>query len=182
MNNKPKKRSLRQAKKKAIEALDASSTKKRSASTHEHFGRAKKARKVTSSAPSVPSAPSEHMDKDVEDVEDVGTQFHKTPGTKRRASHANLIEHETISASDMQKQIAAEASGVSRKNIPWDKFRSIYLCDFSVQAQPKLAVKSVKKIGEENWEKQLLWDRLRQLLSDKVRYSGHAFIRLLILY
>jgi hypothetical protein len=84
------------------------------------------------------------------------------------ASLTNLIEHETIYASDMQKQIAAEARGVTRKNIPWDKFCSIYLCDFSVQAQPKLAVKSVKKIGEDNWEEQPFWDRLRQSLSGEV--------------
>jgi hypothetical protein len=114
-------------------------------------------------------------------AEDVSTPFHKTPATKRQASHASLIEHETIYASDMQKQIAAEARGVSRKNIPWDKFCSIYLCDFSVKAQPKLAVKSVKKIGKDNWEEQLFWDRLRQSLSDEVRYSGYAFIRLSVL-
>jgi hypothetical protein len=109
-------------------------------------------------------------------TKDVGTQFNMTPGTKRQASYSNLIEYETIYASEMQKQIAAEAHGVSRKNVPWDKFYSIYLCDFSVQAQPELAVESVKKIGEDNWEEQLFWNRLRQSLSDKVRYSGYAFV------
>jgi hypothetical protein len=115
-------------------------------------------------------------------AEDVNTQFNKTPATKRQASHSGLIEHETIYASDMQKQIAAEARGVSRKNIPWDKFCSIYLCDFRVKAQPKLAVESVKKIGEDNWEEQLFWGRLRQSLSDEVRYSRYAFIRLSLTY
>ena len=118
------------------------------------------------------------MDKSAEDV---GTQFHKTTDTKRQASHNGLIEHETIYDSDMQKQIAAEARGVSRKNISWEKFCSIYLCDFSVKAQPKLTVESVKKIGEGDWDEQLFWNRMRQVLSDKVRYSGYAFIRLSVL-
>ena len=175
MDDKTKDRSSRAAKSEAI------NTKRRSASTHKHSGRAKKARKTTPSAPSAPSAPSVPSARVDKDAEDVGTQFHKTPGTIRRASHSNLIEYETIYASDMQKQIAAEARGVSRKNIPWDKFCSIYLCDFSVQAQPKLAVKSLKKIGEDNWEEQLFWDRLRQSFSDEARYSRYAFIRLSVL-
>ena len=64
-----------------------------------------------------------------------------------------------------------------RQNI----FRSIYLHGFSVKAQPNLAVETVTKIGKGNWEKQLFWGRLRQLLSDEVRYSGCAFIRLSVL-
>jgi hypothetical protein len=176
-------RSSREAKKKAVEALDTSSvvnpgTKKRSASTHKQPGLAKKARKTTPSAasvPSVPSAPSTRVDKGAEDVD---TQFHKTPGTKRQSSLCNLIEHEVIYASDMQKQIAAEARGVSRKNVPWDEFCSIYLCDFNTQTEPKPTVKSVRKIGEDNWEVKLFWNRLRRSLSDEVRYSGYALIRL----
>jgi hypothetical protein len=171
MDDEPKHRPSRVAKVEAVKAVNTSSTKKRSASTHGSAGRAQKARKT---APSAPSAPSARMD---EGAEDVSTQFHKTPATKRQASHTNLIEHETIYASDMQKQIAAEARGVTRKNIPWDKFCSIYLCDFSV-AQPKLAVESVKKIGEGNWEEQLFWGRLHQSLSHGVRCLGCAFMRL----
>src|SRR5436305_9990278 len=56
----------------AINLIDTSSTKKRSASTHKDSGRGKKACKTT------PSAPSARVDTDAEDV---GTQFHKTPGT-----------------------------------------------------------------------------------------------------
>src|SRR6202034_195788 len=41
-------------------------------------------------------------------------------------------------AQDMETQIAAEARGVTRKNIPWDTFHSTYLCDFSIKAQSKL--------------------------------------------
>jgi hypothetical protein len=184
MDDKPS-RPSREAKRKAVEALDTSSvvnpgTKRRNASTHKHPGRAKKARKTTpssASVPSVPSAPSTRVDKSAEDVD---TQFHKTPGTKRQPSLCNLIEHETIYASDMQKQIAAEARGVSRKNVPWDEFCSIYLYGFNAQTQPTPAVKSVKKIGEDNWEEKLFWNRLRRSLSDEVRYSGYALIRLSI--
>jgi len=174
MDDEPKHRTSRVAKVEAVKAMNTSSTKKRSAPTHGSAGRAQKARKTAPSAPSTPSTPPTRVD---EGAEYVSTQFHKTPATKRQASHTNLIEHETIYASDMQKQIAAEARGVTRKNVPWDKFCSIYLCDFSV-AQPKLAIESVKKIGEGNWEKKVFWERLHKSLSDEVRYIGCAFIRL----
>jgi hypothetical protein len=78
----------------------------------------------------------------------------------------------------MQDQIAAEARGVTRKNIPWDKFRSIYLCDFSGEAQPKLTVESVKKIGDGNWEETAFGVRLSKALSDEVCCSGCAFMSL----
>jgi len=162
MDDKPKDRPSRAAKRAAINLIN---TTKRSASTHKRSGRTKKARKTT------PSAPLPRVDKGVEDV---NIQFHKAPATECQTSYTSSI----ISASDMQKQIAAEAHRVSRKNIPWDKFRSMYLCDFSAKAQRKLVVKSVKKIGEGNWEEQLFRDRLRQSLSDEVCYSRYAFIRL----
>src|SRR5947209_20142140 len=144
MDDKPEQLPARKAKLTAIQQLDTSGYKKRSASTHERSGSEKKARKTISPAPST------RVDKDAEDV---GTQFHKTPGTIRKASDSNLSERESILASDMENQIAAEARRVSRKNVPWDQFCSIYLCDFSVQAQPKL-VKSVKKIGDGDWDEQ----------------------------
>lgn len=131
MDDKPEDRPSRAAKRAAINLIDTS------ASTHKHSDRAKKVRKTT---PSAPSAPSSRVDKGAEDV---STQFHKTPATKRQVSYTSLIQHETIYASDMQKQIATEARGVSRKNIPSDKFCSIYLCDFGVKAQPKRFVSSL---------------------------------------
>jgi hypothetical protein len=157
MDNKPKHRLSRRAKENALKTIGTSSTKKRSVSPHGRAGHPQKARKRT---------PLARVDKSAEDV---GTQFHRTPATKRRASHNNSTEHEAIiSASGMENQIA-EARGVTRKNIPWDKFCSTYLCDFSVKAQPKLAVESVKKIVEGNWEEKPFGDRLRKVLSDKVR-------------
>jgi hypothetical protein len=163
-----KQRSSRKAKEEAIEKLNSSSivnpgTKKRTASTHEPSERPEKARKRTASA---------RVDKGTEDV---GTQLHRTPATKRMASHTGE-QGTTIYAPDMEAQIAAEARGVTRKNIPWDTFRSTYLCDFNVEAQSKLAVESVKEIGDGDWKKKLLWKRLRKVLSAKVRCSGCAFI------
>ena len=189
---KPKHRPFREVKGKAIKAIGSivnAGTKRRSASTHGRSGRAQKAPKLSHyktsldvdedaenvSAPP-PRTPSPHVN---EGAEDVSMSLHRTPSTKRRASHASLVERENkIYATDMETQIAAEARGVTRKNIPWDKFHSTYLCDFSVEAQPQLTVDSVKKIGEGNWEEQLFWDRLRKVLSSEVRCSGCAFIRL----
>ena len=153
--------SPRQAEKKAIESLDTSSivnpgTKKRSASTHEPSDRAQETHK---------RIPSPH----VEGAENVKPSFHRTPAAKCMASHTGLTEKWTIVyASDMEKQITAEARGVTGKNIPWDKFYSTYLCDFSVKARPKLAVESMKKIGEGNWEEKPFWNRLHKVLSDEV--------------
>src|SRR2546423_1114444 len=155
----------KKAKEEAVEKLDSSNivntgTKKRTASTHEPSDRPQKARKRTASA---------RVDKGAEDV---GTQLHRTPSTKRMASHNSLVEQgTTIYAPDMEAQIAAEARGVT-KNIPWDTFHSTYLCDFNGEAQSKLAVESVKTIGEGDWEEKLVWKRLRKVLSAKVRCSG----------
>jgi len=151
---------------------------KRQNTTHEHSGRAKKVRKL--SPGSKPTPASSH-------AEDVSAPSDRTPATKRMASHASLLEHENIVyAADMETQIAAETRGATRKDIPLDTFRSVYLCDFSAEAlpglaPPGLAVNSVKKIGEGNWKEQLFWGRLRQSLSDEVRCSGCTFIRLSVL-
>src|SRR5256714_12920203 len=102
-----KQRSSRKAKEEAIEKLDSSSivnpgTKKRTASTPEPSDRPQKARKRTALA---------GVDKGAEDV---GTQLHRTPSTKRMASHNSLVEQgTTIYAPDMEAQIAAEARGVT---------------------------------------------------------------------
>ena len=174
-DDEPKQCPARQAKTEAIKALDTSSivkpgTKKRSASTHEPSDRAGKTRKR------IPSPQVEKVAKNVE------PSFHRTPATKRVASHASLTEHgTTIYAPDMETQIAAEARGVTRKNIPLAIFRSAYLCGFSVKAQPKLIVESVKKIGKGSWEEKLFWKRLRQTFSNKVRCSWCTFIYLSVL-
>src|SRR3954453_3425493 len=104
MDDKPEHSPSRKAKENTLNAINTSSTKKRSASPHGRADRPQKARRTTP------------------------TQYHTPPATRRRASHNNLIEPESIIyAVDMEKQIAAEARGVTRKNIPWDKFCSTYL-------------------------------------------------------
>jgi len=190
-----KKRSAKKARKKTFsihvdEGIDTGSianpgTKKRSAPTYEHSGRAQKVRKkthvdqdaenISPLLPSTPSStPSRHVDEDAEN-----TSLLITPGTKRMASHAGLIEKGTVVyTQDMETQIAAEARGVTRKNIPLDKFRSKYLRDFRAKAQLKLAVNSVKEIGEGHWEEKQFWDRLRQSLSDEVCCSGRFHMSL----
>jgi len=141
------------------------SAKRRSASTHGQSGRAPKTPKLTSYSTPPPT---------YEEAEDVNALLNKTPATKRMHPHSGLIEQEDrVYASGMEIQIAAEARGVTRKNIPLDTFRSIYLCDFkNTGARPKLDVKSVKQIGKGNWEETLFGDRLRQVLSDEVCCPG----------
>jgi hypothetical protein len=177
MDDKTSDRAFQAAKREAAKQIDTSSTKKRkTAKTAPSVPSARSARSARP-PPSTPPPPSACVDKDA------GTQPHETSSTKRLASHAGLITETKILASDMVNQIAAETRGVSRKNIPWDKFRSMYLCDLDVKTktQAKLTLNSVKKIGQANWGEQLFWNRLRQSLSDEVRYPGYAFIRLLTL-
>ncbi|OCK92716.1 uncharacterized protein K441DRAFT_678858 [Cenococcum geophilum 1.58] len=147
------------------------SAKRRGVSTHGQSGRAPKTPKLASYNTPPPSN---------EGAEDVSALLNKTPATKRMHSHSGMIEREhIIYATDTETQIAAEARGVMRKNIPLNTFRSIYLCDFkNTGARPKLDVKPVKKIGKGNWEETLFGDRLCQVLSDevlrdlKLSYSG----------
>jgi hypothetical protein len=82
----------------------------------------------------------------------------------------------------MDTQIVAEARGVSRKKIPLETFRSIYLWDFQAQALPELNIDSVKNIGKGDWVESQLSGRLRQALSKKVRCPLCAFICNSVLY
>jgi len=170
----------RNAKREAIGRIMHLGAKRLRASAHEPSGRAQKTRKL------VPDSETPDVDEGAEDdheldpdrttpnvgegVENLDTQFHRTPATKRSAPHASLIEREDlIYALDMELKIAAEARGVTRKNIPWNTFSSIYLCNFSADVRSKLAVDSVKEIGKGSWEEQEFWNRLRKVLSSKVR-------------
>jgi hypothetical protein len=95
------------------------------------------------------------------------------------ANHSNLIDQEhKVYARDMEAQIAAEARGVTRKNIPWNTFCSTYFSNFSAENRPKPDVDSVKEIGKGDWEEQPFWDRLRGVFSWKIRCLRCAFIYL----
>jgi hypothetical protein len=161
----------REANEEPIEATETGSivnpgTKKRNASTPEPSDRPPKAHERTAS---------QSLD---DGAENVIPLFLTTPSSKRMAAYASLRERESIIlAADMESQIQAEARGVTRKNVPWNTFRSIYLRDFSVKAQPKLT-ESVKKVGEGNWEESLFFERLSKSLSNealrdlKLYYGG----------
>jgi hypothetical protein len=174
MDNNPELCPRMKAQEKAIKLINIGNivnpgTKKRKALTYGRSDRAKKPRKWTAS-PQVD-----------EGAQNDRPLFQKTPTTKRMPSHSSMIKQETIAyAPDMETQIVAEARGVTRKSIPCDTFRSLYLGDF-VKAQSKLTVDSVKKIGEGDWDEALFWNRLRQSLSNEVRSSRCASIRLSVL-
>ena len=182
----------RKAKREAIRNMSLSA--KRPASTHKHLGRAGKTRKLVldSETPDVDESAEDdgasmqqahRLDSDIttpdggEGAENLDKEFHRTPATKRSSTHASLLERENqVKRLDMESKITAEARGVTRKNIPWDTFNSIYLRNFSTDGQPKLSVDSVKKIGEGSWEEQELWNRLRKVLSSKVGCPRCALI------
>jgi hypothetical protein len=83
MGNKPKHRLSRRTKENALEAIDTSSTKKRSASTHGRAGRPQKARKRTSSP---------HVDERAENVSPSDTSSIMDPNTERR----NAVDSRTL--------------------------------------------------------------------------------------
>jgi hypothetical protein len=148
-------------------------TKKRNAPVHECSSTAQKTSKKTRLLTPLP-----HAGKCAENVE---PSLQRTPNINRMVTHANLISEKVVHAPDMETRIMAEACGVTRKNIPLAIFRSAYLCGFSVKAQSKLVVESVKKIGQGNWEEKQFAGRLRQTLSDKVRCSRRTLICLFVL-
>ena len=73
---------------------------------------------------------------------------------------------------DIDKQISVEARGVTRKNISWNQFWLICLCNFSITTRPKLTINSVKQIGQGDWEESVLWDRLSSVLHKEVCCSS----------
>jgi hypothetical protein len=76
--------------------------------------------------------------------------------------YSSLTQHgQNIYADDMEAQIAAEARGVTRKDVPLD-------------AQPGLDIDSVQKIGIGNWEEGEFWDRLHKTLHGKVCCPGRV--------
>lgn len=107
-------------------------------------------------------------------TEDVGASI-QTPAVKRISYYASLTQHgQTIYANDMEAQIAAEARGVTRKNVPLGTFRSIYLRDFKeADAQPGLDIGSVKNIGLD-WEEGKFFDQLHKTLRGKVCCPGRV--------
>jgi len=163
----------RNAKREAIGRIMNLGAKRPRASTHEPLGRAREICKL------VPDSETPDVDESAEDDGASIQQAHEldpdraTPnvgeGAENLDSHASLMEREDlIYALDMLK-IAAEARGVTRKNIPWNTFSSIYLCNFNADVRSKLAVDSVKEIGKGSWEEREFWNRLRKVLSSKVR-------------
>src|SRR5436190_13013036 len=99
-------------------------TKRRSASPQRRSGRVTKAHKLH------PDSTPPRADEAAKDV----ATLHRTPATKRMASHSSLIDREHIVyAADMETQIAAEARGVTRRDVPWHTFSSIYLRGFSAE-------------------------------------------------
>jgi hypothetical protein len=156
-------------------------SKKPRASAHEPSGCAQKTGKL------VPDSETPDVDESVEDdkttpnvgegAKNLNTQFHKIP-TKHSAPHASLMGREDLMyALDIELKISAEARGVVRKNVPWNTFSSICLCNFSSDVQSKLAVDSVKEIGKGSWKEQELWNRLCKVLSSKVRCPRCTLIR-----
>jgi len=103
-------------------------------------------------------------------------QLTKTPSHKRMLAHSSMTTSERdVLARDMEIQIAAEARGVTRKDIPCDTFRSIYLCNFKkAKALPNLTIKSVGKIGKGGWGEKEFGTRLCNVLSKKVRCLGRV--------
>ena len=107
-------------------------------------------------------------------TEDVGASI-QTPAVKRISYYASLTQHgQTIYADNMEAQIAAEARGVTRKDVPLDAFRSIYLSDFEgADALPGLDINSVRKIGTD-WEEGKFFDQLHETLHNKVCCPGRV--------
>ena len=163
MTKKPKQRPSRAVKETAIKAISSiikPSTKRQREPTGEPSSRAQKTRKLDP-----------YRTPPIGEGTNKGANS-KTPVSKPSASHSSLTKSQAMYRADMEKLIFVEARGVTRKNIPWGQFRSIYLCNFSITTRPKLTINSVKQIGQGDWEESVLWDRLSSVLHKEVCCSS----------
>jgi hypothetical protein len=101
-----------------------------------------------------------------------------SPGARKRSpsTHEHSDRDQKVrklSATGMETQVNAPGIPVA-ESVPWNIFRSVYRCDFAPNTRPKLTVHSVKEIGEGDWEERQFWNRLRKVLSNKVRHSEHS--------
>ena len=110
-----------------------------------------------------------------EGAEDVGAPFTQTPATNRMASHSGLVKSgPTIYAEDMEARIVAESRGVTRKDVPWNEFRSTYLWSVKkIKGQPSLGVNSVRKLGGD-WEEKQFFNQFCNIFHGKVCCLGRA--------
>ena len=139
--------------------------KRQNESTHTESGRAPKAPKF-----STPQPPAD------KGTEDVGASSIQTSAVMSISSHCSLTKYgKIIYAENMEARIAAEARGVTRKNVPWDTFCSIYLWSVKeADVQRELDIDSVQKIGKGDWEEGQFWARLCNTLHNKVCCPGRA--------
>jgi len=108
--------------------------------------------------------------------DDTPAQHKQTPTKKRTAHHAGLIEKEdVVYVDEMADRILAE---VTRKNIPYDLFRSRFLSRFKHKDdRPQLNIEAIKNAGIGSWEQKSFFRRLQKALPKKVlfRVSFAAF-------
>ena len=84
-------------------------------------------------------------------------------------NHSGLARSDVVLVDDIEQQILAQARGVTRKNIPCDAFRSIYLSCFGhTKGQPNLDSDAIQRVGRGDWEQNLFFKRLREALPNRV--------------
>ncbi|KIX09839.1 uncharacterized protein Z518_00920 [Rhinocladiella mackenziei CBS 650.93] len=98
--------------------------------------------------------------------DDDTSQYKPTPTHKRMPSHSGLVEEEDID--EIEHRILAEARGITRKNIPYDTFRSTFLSRFKHKdKRPQLNIQDIKDIGTGEWEQNLFFQRMQKALPKK---------------
>ncbi|KIW99755.1 uncharacterized protein Z518_10683 [Rhinocladiella mackenziei CBS 650.93] len=102
--------------------------------------------------------------------DDTCSQYKPTPTHKRMPNHSGLVEEEDIVYVDeIEHRILTEARGNTRKNIPYDTFRSTFLSRFKHKnKRPQLNIQDIKNVGNDNWEQSSFFLRLQKALPKKV--------------
>ncbi|KIX02134.1 uncharacterized protein Z518_08073 [Rhinocladiella mackenziei CBS 650.93] len=101
------------------------------------------------------------------------TSTHQTnKAQKRKRDHTPSqppSQEDIVYVDEIEHRILAEARGITRKNIPYDTFRSTFLSRFKHKdKRPQLNIQDIKNVGVGKWEQNSFFQRLQQALPKKV--------------
>ncbi|KIX01031.1 uncharacterized protein Z518_10097 [Rhinocladiella mackenziei CBS 650.93] len=157
-SSRPRRKAIEKALKKVHNIYRRGTKTSRAISTK----RAKKTRKRAQDR--TPSRSLSHVDND-----DSSVQYILTPNHKHMLYYSGMIQKDNvIHVDEIDLETLVNARGITRKNIPYDIFRSTFLGPFKHKDErPRLKIKAIKNVGIGDWEQTSFFQRLQKALPKK---------------